>query len=256
MNKLRVSYLRDGKTVNGQKILLDGALEQNWLRTSLSQLQHDLSRVALAGVDPNGNSSEIFASLFAVVDALKSDFQNPDHYGDNQPGLFDSGGRALLPKPVFTYWDLLQFGVTGEDGLQGFLDICSLPATTTQTKVFVATGWLLVDAAVSAANHGRDAFAGHLMFQATQCESEARLDYLQQIPIKELKAAVSKMRAIAGERSGVTRSVTASEKLKEVQDLQTHYLARGRDKRDLAALIAPKVDLTPDYVRQLLKKPK
>jgi hypothetical protein len=164
-----------------------------------------------------------------------------------------------LPDPSFTYWDLFQYGMTGEDGRVGFLKICGLPEETPDTVLLLATGLLLIDDAVKALESGKEAFAGYLVHQATECVYEARLlswSTLSPVQVKQaVRAQLSERGRVAGRESGKSRSSSARAKPKEVQKARDKLVAEGKSKRDIAATLANRFNVTADHIRRVLRKP-
>ena len=190
MQDARLRYLIDGRTIAGREILLKGTHEQNWIRSALISVQ-----THLMGVDPSAGDAEVvwieaMTAAIEVSEALVENLSNPIHYGDNKPGLFDIGGRPITPDRVHTYFDLWQFGVTGEDGFDGFIRDCDLPPDTQPAAVLRAAGFLLVDEGVTALQGGRDAFAGYLMYQAQELALDGTLLELNELTPGKIKQAI------------------------------------------------------------------
>lgn len=259
MRDKRLDYLRLRHTVNGQAIVISKTQSQNWLRAVMSEVQYHLELFVQHLPDGTEMLPDQWPHLLAVVTALEANFSNPLHYGDNKPGLFDSERFPLLPDPVFTYWDLWQFGVTGEDGHAGFLRLCGLPEETTEAVLLIATGLLLIDDAVTALESGKEAFAGYLVHQATECVHEVRLLSWNAMNPTQLKQAIlallSERGRAAGRESGKRRMKAARAKPGEVRSARDKLKTEGKSPREISSILATRFNVTSDHIRKVLRKP-
>jgi hypothetical protein len=254
MKDERANHLWNHKTINGRTIVLDSQQEQNWLRTTLSTIQAQLIFDARRACEGGENWPSLLELVLTVVDGLESNLRNPEHYGENQPGLFTAEGKPVLVDPVFTYFDLWGFGTTGEGGRLGFLRRCNIPEGASHSILLFAVGLLLVDSAIEAADIGRDSFSAYLMGQATRAGQVLLLSSLHESPASEVKKAIREQMARAGQISGAVRRLTARATPVTVREMANRLTGEGKDPRDIAAIIARRLSVTPDYVRRQLKK--
>lgn len=252
---IRVDYLWNGKTVNGRTFFLPEPREQNWLRAAMRRVETFVTAAASEVGPSEGDDLDSWWKPFLdAVSGLERNLHNPAQYEDNRPGLFSENGKPLLVDPVFTFFDLYQYGVTGEDGFSGFVRDCEIPAGTTEPVLLVAVAMLSLDSAVEAADGGRDAFAAYLMNEASDASQLASLVFLEASPASDVKRAIRDQLARAGRRSGEVRRQVAKASPESVQMLATRLLAEGRAERDISSIIAKRHGVTSDYIRRLRKK--
>lgn len=173
--------LDEGHTVGGRPIYLYETNAENWIRSSLMGVQLRLIQL----IEAPGKRG----AVLPLAKVLKANFSNPVHYGDNKPGTWFASGMATTSDPEFTFWDLYQYGITGEDGFDGFTRDCGLPNATTHLSVVAVIGLLLIDSATVAMEAKRLSWAGHLMSQAQDCAEIALLIKLSETKQSEIHAA-------------------------------------------------------------------
>lgn len=164
-------YLVEGKTLSGSAILLPRTDAQNYARGVIVGLQLQLLSAALGdAVDDESDAAQWngLLQVVTVADGLERERSNPAHYDDNTPGLNTIRGVPLLPDPVFTYWDLVQFGWSAA-GFDAFRRACKLPEWATSRLVVCAAGLLECDWAVRSLAEDRGHFATYLIGQALTC---------------------------------------------------------------------------------------
>lgn len=186
----------EGRSIGGRLIYLDKTSAENWARASLMGV--NLRLVDLVGAEAVLGET---CDVFSVAEVLRANFENPVHYGDNKPGTWFSQGTAVTPDPEFTFWDLYQYGVTGDDGFAGFIRVCGLPKTTTHLSVVAVIGLLLIDSAIVAMDAKRLSWAGHLMSQAQDCAEIALLIKLSETKQSEIQAATRDALSARGVRA-------------------------------------------------------
>lgn len=181
------NYLLSEQSIGGRLFLKSKSDSENWMRDSLSKIHYEI--VCLT-TNEHPNNIDKRPQIFALAATLQANLNNPIHYGDNTPGFTNFQGQSLVPAPIFTFFDLWQFGVTGEDGLTGFLEDCGAPKETAEISVIAVTGLLLVDSALAAMDDGRLAWAGRLMSQAQSCLEMVLLLKLSQSKQGEIQSAI------------------------------------------------------------------
>lgn len=151
--------LKRGQTCLGRMIHRPDTDRQNWARGAASHLSARI-KWALEKLPHDERLLDI------TIERLRSNFNNPIHYGDNKPGFVFASGVPTVPDPRFTYFDLWQFGITGEDGYKGFLRDCGLPDSVPFIVVVAATSLLLIDDAIDAMDRDDPWYANWVLFQA------------------------------------------------------------------------------------------
>jgi len=187
------SYLIEGRTLTNHPLILDATNDQNWIRGSLSQVSYDALMLASNhnpyNFDDDANND--LGDVIRATNVLATQINNPINYGDNKAGMFTANGKALIEKPCFTYFDLYSFGLSGEEGMTGFLSICGLPTDTSQRVLLLATAFLLINDAVIALENQKESFAAYLLFQAGECITDVRLiDFDSIVEPEKLKRAL------------------------------------------------------------------
>jgi len=188
------SYIFHGRTLTNSPIILDATNEQNWIRVSLSAVNCNACALASSyyDYDPfNFQFDDDFDIVIRATKALSTQINNPIHYGGSEAGWFTAKGKALIEKPCFTYFNLYDFGITGEEGMTGFLSVCGLPTDTSMRVLLLATAFLLINDAVIALEDQKESFAAHLLYQAGECITFVRLiDFDAIVEPEKLKQAL------------------------------------------------------------------
>lgn len=159
--------LKRGQTCLGRTIYRPDTDRQNWARMSASSLS-SLTIWMLGRLHYDEKM------LDTAIEALQRNFSNPIHYGDNKPGSVFESGVQVVPDPRFTYFDLWQFGITGEDGYKGFLRDCGLPDSMPHFIVVAAISLLLIDDAIAAIDRDDPWYATWVLYQAHDLFDELR----------------------------------------------------------------------------------
>lgn len=99
------------RTLSGRDIYRRLTDRQNHFRSRLSEL----SWAVVSSLDRHGLSESL---LLETVEKLRAAKNDPRHYGDNKPGTYfdDITRTPVVPDPRFSYWNLYEYGVTGEAG--------------------------------------------------------------------------------------------------------------------------------------------
>jgi hypothetical protein len=208
----RDALLHDGKTLRGRDIVLNGTHEQNYGRSHVSQLQCRFVLGFSRNADEEGYFS--YPPLHAITraradEALKvahilvTNLNNPAHYGDHRPGLFSSDREPIFLNPRNTYWDLVQYGVTGDDGFEGFLRDANLPSDTAYETILIAAGLLLIDWIVEELDNNRESFASFLCGHAHELAEELLIFELSKFTPEQIEKAVKKKMSEAGRQAAI-----------------------------------------------------
>ena len=149
-----------------------------------------------------------------MAQILADNLNNPAHYGNNQPGLFSSDGKPIFLNSRFTYWDLVQYGASGDDGFEGFLRDANLPSDTAYETILIAAGLLLVDWIVEELDNNRESFANFLCGHAHQLAEEVLIVGLSKGTPEQIEEAVKKKLSEAG-RHAAQAKLAADPKQKD-----------------------------------------
>jgi hypothetical protein len=260
----KVNLIVQGWTLSRRSILRDGPHDQNWLRSSICDIQSQVWNADPAMETsktlgpPDGRVRTALRDVVAIAEVLRGQISNPVHFGDNQPGMFDDLSRSLLRNPKFTYLDLLQYGVTGPDGFPGFCVECGLPHDTDPVLIEMAIGLLLTDDAVAELDRGNESIAAHMAFQAVECARQAtyrRLLTMRRNDLQEeLRQRIASAGRSAGIKSGEARRKSAKAPAQEVKVAAKRLIDQGTSERDVAAKLATRFGVSPTYIRRLLKR--
>jgi hypothetical protein len=146
------AQIASATTVSGRQIFVRATDRQNHYRRHLSELSWQV----VSSLDRHGLSETMFADTIEKLRTAKGD---PTHYGDNSPGSFfdDAARTAIVPDPRFSYWNLYEYGVVGEEGFEGFKRDCGISPSIDHPTLCGLIVLLLIDSAVELLDHG-DAF--------------------------------------------------------------------------------------------------
>jgi len=258
----QIANLVRRKTISGRSITSEHDIGQSWIRSALSLVHTHLLGISH---DPEASSEQQDASWFetmatavTVAQTLAANLGNPVHYGDNKPGLWDRRGRLLTPGARFTYSDLLDYGMTGEDGFAGFLRDCGLAPDVSKQSVLRAAGLLLVDQAVVELSKGEESYAAYLMYQASSLAESVTLIAWEQMNPTKVKQAIRERLAergrAAGKKSGAARQKASLAPPHKVKEEAAKLLRLGTEERNIAAVLARKFGVTPTTIRTARKK--
>lgn len=239
--------LNQGLTINGRLIVKAETTEENWARLSVQAIHYRL--ICCATNDSCVEDKEC-PELFVLAAALEANLNNPIHYGDNEPGLYTAAGLALLPNPSFTFMDLWEYGLSGEDGFAGFLRDCGLPKESTRQSIIAVIGLLLLDAALVAIEDGRPHWASHLISQAYICEGEALLWKLGGTKQDEIQAAIRheiKARGAKAVQARYAKDSDGKQAIKRwVKECWQGWKAKPEKYKNASAFARDMLDKQPD----------
>ena len=156
------------RSMTGRKLYRAGIDAQNNLRYALRPAVQTLTRIT-------GDSSPKvhFAEVLRVANVLRREVDNPEHYGDNQPGLFTYSGSRYPEIDRFSCGDLVDFGSSGPDGQSGFLRSVGLSSDTPYLVLCLATLMALIDEAATAFDADLLTLGAHLTQRAAEWAGEA-----------------------------------------------------------------------------------
>ena len=239
--------LSEARSIGGGLILKPETAEENWARSSLWAVNYQLIRFATVEAEKHDNK---YPYIFAIAETLRANFNNPIHYGDNRPGTFTSLGKAVAPDPVFTFWDLWQYGTTGEDGFNGFIRDSGLPKATTEQSVIAVIGLLLVDDALAAMEVQRLSWASHLLSQAKDCAEEALLHELLQTKEEDIRSAIQEAisaRGVHAMKARYAKDTDGKQAAKKwVKECWRDWKAKPEKYKNASAFARDMLDKQPD----------
>ncbi len=183
--------MKRGDTCLGKAIYRPETNRQNWARGAASHLSANI-KWALEEITTDERL------LDTTIERLRRNFTNPIHYGDKKPGWFFGDGTPVIPDPRFTYFDLWQYGITGEDGYKGFLRDCGLPESVPYSIVVAATSLLLIDDAIEAINRDDPWYATWALYQAHDLFEEMLATTRDDSLLLEFRASLKKGPPAAG----------------------------------------------------------
>lgn len=239
--------LMQGLTINGRLILKPETTEENWARVSVGNIHYSLMRYATN--NSLGGDYEC-PELFTLAATLEANLNNPIHYGDNEPGFYTGAGLEIAPNPSFTFMDLWEYGLSGEDGFEGFLRDCGLPKESTKQSIIAVIGLLLLDAAIAAMEDGRHHWATYLISKAYLCEGEAVLWRLGGEKRDEIQAAIQleiKARGVKAVQARYTKDTDGKQAIKRwVKECWQAWKAKPDKYKNASAFARDMLDKQPD----------
>lgn len=161
--------LGNARTLSGRDIYRPDTDRQNHFRQRLSETSWGI----VSALSEHGLSDSLLSDTAAKLRIAKNDSQ---HYGDNRPGGVFNDGTPVVPDPRFSYWNLLEFGITGEGGLGEFVRITGIDRSIDYATLCGVIGLLLIDSAVDALESGDHFIAASDAMEAGNCVEEMVLD--------------------------------------------------------------------------------
>lgn len=191
--------------MSGRALYRPGVDEQNNLRRALYPAQRTLQRLAVGKASPADQAR--FEEVLRVARVLLREVTNPEHYGDNRPGLFTYEGKRLPEIDRFSCADLLSYGMTGPGGRAEFLRLVGLPEATSQLVLELGAVMALIDEAVTAFDSGLLILGSHLAAQAAEWARDA--EHAEVAPLLEVgkKFTAGRKRGAVGPVRRAIRSV-------------------------------------------------
>lgn len=131
------------RTLSGRDIYKPVTDRQNHFRSRLSELSWSV----ISSLERHELAETL---LVETVEKLRRAKSDPRHYGDNKPDTyFDDRSRTpVVPDPTFSYWNLYEYGITGEGGFDGFISIAGIDPTIDNATLCGLIALLLIDSAV------------------------------------------------------------------------------------------------------------
>jgi len=163
--------LRAARTLSGRDIYRKHTDRQNHLRSRLGELSWQV----VSSLERNGLAE---SRLIETIERLRAAKTDPQHYGDNKPGAyFDDGPRTpVVPDPRFSYWNLYEFGITGEGGFAGFVALAAINPEIDNPTLCGLIALLLIDSAVELLDRDDPFLAASDAMEATLCVEQMSFD--------------------------------------------------------------------------------
>lgn len=160
------SLATEGRTLSGNKIIINGVDQTNWTRGKAIHVQCWL-------VEKLWDSAIDDKALDRTIEIFRKAVTDKKHYGNNSPQQFTRDRKPLYPKPTFNYWDFLRYSLSGyKDGYRGFAQDLRLDASVSEEMAVGIIGLLLVDSAINHLIDGDPYRACADIFDATQAFDE------------------------------------------------------------------------------------
>lgn len=139
--------LRNHQTVTGRNIEPCVTTRENHFRYQLSLLSlrvlHEVEKLQIPEKD-----------LGDALARLRKAATDPQHYGDNRPGLFFSNGTPTTLDARFSFLDFFGFGTSCEGGFPEFARLVGLPAQIGDQITYLLIALLLIDSSVELLEKG------------------------------------------------------------------------------------------------------
>jgi hypothetical protein len=236
-----IRSLTDGLTISGHPIFRAGTHPENLLRGHASVLTYTVVR------ELERQSLLADVAVGTAVEALRAASHDQRHYGDNRPGYVFSDGTPTTPTAKFDYWDLFQYGITGDDGFEGFIGRTSLDSRLSIGAVSGFIALLLIDSAIDDLDRG-DWITG----SAALLRAATAVDFM--IEPNLLKAARRKAQEDFSRRGGARRH---AEKEPFKDEILAEW-ATGRFESQAACVrwVAqqPHLDVVDETVKRWIRK--
>lgn len=209
MEKKTILHLiGEGNTISGKPILLKKEDPENWIRVVLSAMQ---VRICIhAEFEPWEESIwESVSVVDNVIAAIKAAVVDPRFQEGLSIGHYLSNGDALLPEKLFTATDLINFGgLTGTGVLADLLEDLNLPPTIDYITLYLATGLILIDEAITALENKKPFLSAYLTNKASEALESMTLIKLSELTPERITEEIQKAMTARGLRG-------AKEKLKK-----------------------------------------
>lgn len=157
------------RTLSGVEIYRTCTDRQNHFRQRLSELSWGI----VSSLYRHGLSEALLSDTVEKLRVAKND---PQHYGDNRPGGTFENGIAVIPDPRFSYWNLFEYGITGEGGYKDFLNVAGIDRSIDYATMCGIVGLLLIEASVECLDRGDYFIAAADGMEAATCIEEMMLD--------------------------------------------------------------------------------
>lgn len=216
-----------------------------------------------------GRSDNAESYICRVAQRLIDERENPAHYGDNLPGLFDVNGNPITPAR-FSFSDLISYGPDPETGgVGGFVTLC---LAKTYEDLEIAAALLSLDEAMQFASTDL-AYAFLLLGEAQALAdyvelAKLRRDLSADVSEESLEKAFSQLEALRDKHQRITEGARlggqkSAQTRKQIQRTPSGEVLRnerqklidaGMDERAVAAHQARKYNVTSGAIRAAYKR--
>jgi hypothetical protein len=137
-----------------------------------------------------------------TIEKLRAARRDPRHYGDNKPGSFfdDRVRTPVVPDPRFSYWNLYEYGITGEDGFDGFIKLASIDPGIDDATLCGLIALLLIDSAVELLDNDDPFLAASNAMEAASCVEQMFHDRSYRHMLKEARSDLARKGGAAAHR--------------------------------------------------------
>lgn len=152
------------RTLSGREIYRKTTDRQNHFRSRLSELSWQV----VSSLERHGLPELRFAD---TINKLRTARDDPRHFGENVPGsYFDDRVRTpVVPDPRFSYWNLYEYGITGEGGFDGFISLASIDPEIDDPTLCGLIALLLIDSSVELLDNDDPFLAASDAMEAALC---------------------------------------------------------------------------------------
>jgi len=183
------------RTLSGRDIYKRLTDRQNHFRSRLSELSWSV----VSSLERHGLAESLLSGTVAKLRAAKND---PRHYGDNTPGAyFDDVSRTpVVPDPCFSYWNLYEYGVTGEGGFNGFIAVSGIDPAIDNATLCGLIALLLIDSAVEHLDNDDPFVAASEAMEAAFCVEQMFHDRGYRHMLQEARKELARKGGVAAHR--------------------------------------------------------
>lgn len=187
--------LRAARTLSGRDIYRRLTDRQNHFRSRLSELSWSV----VSSLDRHGLSESL---LLETIEKLRVAKDDSRHYGDNTPGTyFDGRARtAVVPDPRFSYWNLYEYGVTGEGAFDGFIALAGIDPAIDNPTLCGLIALLLIDSSVENLDNDDPFLAASEAIEATFCVEQMFHDRGYRQMLQEARKDLARKGGVAAHR--------------------------------------------------------
>lgn len=187
--------LAAARTLSGRDIYKRRTDRQNHFRSRLSELSWQV----VTSLERHGLTE---SRLVDTIEKLRAAKNDPRHYGDNTPGAyFDDRLRTpVVPDPSFSYWNLYEYGITGEDGFEGFIALALIDPEIDDPTLCGLIALLLIDSAVGHLDKDDPFLAASDAMEAASCVEQMFHDRRYRQMLQEARKELARKGGAAAHR--------------------------------------------------------
>lgn len=183
------------RTLSGRDIYRRTTDRQNHFRSRLSEL----SCAVVSSLERHGLAETLLLATVAKLRAAKTDLR---HYGDNRPGMYFSEpvGTPVVPDPTFSFWNLYEYGVTGEGGFDGFIALSGMDPEIDNPTPCGLIALLLIDSSVEHLDNDDPFLAASDAMEAALCLEQMLYDRNYRHMLQQARTELARKGGVARHR--------------------------------------------------------